>query len=174
MSAEFVACLLTAQNVWFIAFVNNNLVIVTIIIVSMLSSFQTVMLGKTLESPLDNKEIKPVNPKRNQPWIFTGRTDAEIPILWPPDVKNWFAGKDWRQEEKGMAEDEMIRWHDSLNGHESEQTLGDSEGQGRLSCCSPAAHVAESCTWFSDWTAAMTTKFSPSLYYLRKANVIKI
>ena len=67
MSAEFVACLLTAQNVWFIAFVNNNLVIVTIIIVSTLSSFQTVMLGKTLESPLDNKEIKPVNPKRNQP-----------------------------------------------------------------------------------------------------------
>ena len=124
MSAELVACLLTAQNVWFIAFINNSLVIVTIIIASMLSSFQTVILGKTLESPLGNKEIKTVNPKRNQPWIFTGRT--EIPILWPPDVKSWLigkdpdAGKDWRQEEKGTEEDEMIGWPDSLNGHEFE------------------------------------------------------
>ena len=72
------------------------------------------MLGKTLESPLDYKDIKPVNPKGNQPWIFIGRTDAEAPILWPPDAKNWLirkdpdAGKDWGQEEKGATEDEML------------------------------------------------------------------
>ena len=81
--------------------------------------FWTVVLEKTLESPLDYKEVKPVNPKGNQYWIFTGRTDAEAEnlILWTPDVKNWFfgkdpdAGKDWRQEEKGMTEDEMVGWH---------------------------------------------------------------
>ena len=96
--------------------------------------FPTVMLEKTLESPLDCRKIKPVHPKGNQPWIFIGRTDAEAetPILWPPDVKSWLtgrdpdAGKDWRQEEKGTTEDEMIRWHHRLNGHEFEQTPGDS------------------------------------------------
>ena len=90
--------------------------------------FWIVELEKTLESPLDCKEIKPVNPKGNQSWIFIGRTDAEaeIPVLWPPDEKNWLiwkdpdAGKDWRQEEKGMTEDEMIRWHPQLDGHEFE------------------------------------------------------
>ena len=83
------------------------------------------ILEKTLESPLDCKEIKPVNPKENQSWIFIGRTDAEAetPILWPPDAKNWLlakdpdAGKDWRQEEKGTTEDEMVGWHHRLNGH---------------------------------------------------------
>ena len=88
--------------------------------------FWTVVLEKTLESPLDCKEIKPVNPKGSQSWILIGRTDAEAqtPILWPPDVKNWLigkdpdAGKDWRQEEKGMTEDEMFGWHHTLNGHE--------------------------------------------------------
>ena len=100
-----------------------------------------------LESPLDYKEIKPVNPKGNQSWIFTGRTDAEAetPILWPPDAKNWLrkdpdAGKDWRQEEKGMTEDEMVGWHHQLNGYDSEETPGDSEGQGSLACCSPLDH----------------------------------
>ena len=94
-------------------------------------SFQTVVLGKTLESPLDCMEIKPVNPKGNQPWIFIGRTDAEAPILWPSDAKNWLignnsdAGKDWRQEEKGTTEDEMVGWHHQLNGHEFEQIPGD-------------------------------------------------
>ena len=91
-------------------------------------NFQTVVLEKTLESPLDCKEIKPVNPKGNQSWIFIGRTDAEadISILWPPDVKSWLtgkdpdAGKDWRQEKKGTTEDEMVGWHHWLNGHESE------------------------------------------------------
>jgi len=93
-------------------------------------SFWTVVLEKTLESPLDCKEIKPVNPKGNQSWIFIGRTDAEAPILWPPDEKNWLiwkdpdAGKDWRWEEKGMTEDEMAGWHHWLDGHEFEQALG--------------------------------------------------
>ena len=91
------------------------------------------MLEKTLEYPLDSKEIKPVNPKGNQPWIFIGRTDAEAeaPTLWPPD-----AGKDQGQEEKGVKEDEMVEWHRRLNGHELEQTLEDSETQGSLVCCS--------------------------------------
>ena len=118
--------------------------------------FLTVVLEKTLESPLDCKEIKPDNPKGNQPWIFTGRTDAkaEAWILWPPDVKSWLigkdpdAGKDWRQE-KGTAEDEMVGWHHQLNGHEFEQTLGDREGQGSLAFCSPG--VAKSRTRLSDW-----------------------
>ena len=108
-------------------------------------NFQTVVLEKTLESPLDCKEIKPVNPKGNQPWIFIGRTDAkaEAPILWLPEVKSQLIGKDpdigkdWRQEEKGAAEDEMVGWHHWLNGHEFEQTQGDGEGQGSLACCSP-------------------------------------
>ena len=96
--------------------------------------FWTAVLEKTLKSPLDCKEIKPVNPKGNQPWIFTGGTDAEVPILWPPDVKSQLtgkepdAGKDWRQEEKGTTEDEMVGWHHWLHGHEFEETLGDSEG----------------------------------------------
>ena len=106
--------------------------------------FWTVVLEKTLESPLDCKENKPVNPKGNQSWIFIGRTDAEAegPILWPLDAKNWLigkdpdAGKDWRQEEKGMTEDEMIGWHHQLNGHIFEPTPGDGEGQGSLACCS--------------------------------------
>ena len=106
--------------------------------------FWMVVLEKTLESPLDSKEIKPVHPKGNQPWILTGRTDAktEAPILWPPDVKNSLvekdpdAGKNWRQEEKGK-----MRWLDHwLNGREFEQTLGDGEGQGSLACCSPWGH----------------------------------
>ena len=94
------------------------------------------------ESPLDIKEIKSVSPKGNQPWIFIGRTDAETkaPVLWPPDAKNWLirkdsdAGKDWRQEEKGMTEEEMVGWHHQLNGHEFEQALGDGEGQGSVVC----------------------------------------
>ena len=90
--------------------------------------FWTVALEKTLESPLDSKKIQPVHPKGNLSWIFFGRTDAEAetPILWPPDAKNWLigkdpdAGRDWRQEKKGMTEDEMIGWHHWLNGHELE------------------------------------------------------
>ena len=107
-----------------------------------------VVLEKTLDSPLDSKEIKPVNPKGKQPKIFIGRSDAEAdaPILWPPDVKSWLigkdhdAGKDWRQEEKGTTEDEMGGWHHQLHGHESEQTLEDSARQGSLTCCSLWGH----------------------------------
>ena len=106
--------------------------------------FWTVVLEKTLESPLDCKEIQPVHPKGNQSWIFIGRTDAEAenPILWPPDVKNsliWKdpdAWKDWRQAEKGMTEDEMVGWHHRLNGHDFEQAPRSSNGQGSLACCS--------------------------------------
>ena len=106
--------------------------------------FSTVVLEKTLESPLDSKEIKPVNHIGNQPWIFFGRTEvkAEAPILWLPDKKSQLigkdpnAGKDWGQEEKGATEDDLVGWHDWLNGHEFEQTQGDSESQGNLACCS--------------------------------------
>jgi len=107
--------------------------------------FWTVVLEKTLERPLDCKEIHSVNPKGNQSWIFIGRTDAaaETPILWPPDANNWFiskdpdAGKDWRQDEKGSTEDEMVGWHHWLDAHEFEQALGVGDGQGSLACCSP-------------------------------------
>ena len=105
--------------------------------------FWTVVLEKALESPLDCKEIQPDHPKGDQSWVFIGRTDveAETPILWPPDAKSWLiwkdpdAGKDLGQEEKGMTEDGMVRWHHWLNGHESEWTPGVGDGQGGLACC---------------------------------------
>ena len=101
------------------------------------------MLEKSLESPLDSMEIKPVSPKGNQSWIFIGRTDAEAPILWPADLKSRLIGKDpdawkdWRQEERGTTEDEMVGWHHRLDGHVFEQTPGDGDGQGSLVYCSP-------------------------------------
>ena len=106
------------------------------------------VLGRTLKSPLDCKEIQPVHPKGNQSWIYIGRTDAEAeaPILPPLDGKSWLvwkdpdAGKDWRQEVKGMTEDEMVGCHHRLNGHEFEQALGNSRGQGSLACYSPWGH----------------------------------
>ena len=105
--------------------------------------FQNVVLEKSLGSPLDNKEIKPVNPKGNQPWIFIGRTDtkAGAPILWLPDAKSQLigkdpdCGKDWGQEEKEATKDEMAGWHHQLNGHEFEQASGDTGGQRHLECC---------------------------------------
>ena len=122
--------------------------------------FWTVVLEKTLKSPLDCKEIKPVNPKGNQSWIFIGRTDAEAetPILWPPDGKNWLTGKrpdarkDWRQEEKGMTEDEMVGWHHRLDGHEFKQAPGVGVGQGSLECCSPWGHKELDMTDWLNWT----------------------
>ena len=109
--------------------------------------FQTMVLEKTLASPLYSKEIKPVNPKGNQSWIFIGRTDAEAeaPMLWPCEAKSSVTGKDpdvgkhWRQE-KREADNEMVGWHHWLNRHEFEQTLENSEGQGSLGCCSPWVH----------------------------------
>ena len=128
--------------------------------------FWTVMLEKTLESPLDCKEIQPVNPKGNQSWIFIGRTDveAETPILWPPDGKNWLigqdpdAGKDWRWEEKGMADNEMVGWHHRLNGHEFEQAPGVGDGQGSLVCCIPWVHKE---TRLSDWAELDKSRLNP-------------
>ena len=107
--------------------------------------FWTVVLEMISASPLDCKEIKSVNPKGNQPWIFIGRTDAETeaPIFWQPDGKSWLirkdpdAGRNWRQEEKGTTEDEMVGWHHWLDIHEFEQAAGDGEGQGHLACCTP-------------------------------------
>ena len=109
------------------------------------------------ESPLNFKEIKPVSPEGNQSWIFIGRTDAEAetPIIWPHDAKYWLigkdpdAGKDWRQEEKGTIEDEMVGWHHRLDGHEFEQALGIGDGQGSLACCSPWGHkvTAQPLNW---------------------------
>ena len=144
--------------------------------------FSTVVLEKTLESPLDCKEIKPVNPKGNQPWILIRRTDAgaEAPELWPPNAKCSLigkdpdAGKDWRQEEKGTTEDEMVIWHHQLNGHEFEQTPGKNDREAWHA----AVHgLAKSWTRLSDWTTTLyyglncvPTKFiwwSPSLLYLR-------
>ena len=121
-------------------------------------SFWTVLLEKSLQSSLDCKKMKPVNSKGNQPWILTGRTDAEVeaPILWPYDGKSWLtrkdsdAGKGWKQEEKGTTEDEMVGWHHWLNGCEFEQALADGEGQGNLACC--RSEVTKSQTQLSYWT----------------------
>ena len=118
------------------------------------------MLEKTLESPLDWKEIQPVNPKGNQSWISIGRTDAkdEVPILWPPDAKNGLigkgpdAGKDWRQEEKGMTEDEIVGWHHWLNGHEFEQAPVVGDRQGNLACCSSWGCKESDMTKRLNWT----------------------
>ena len=122
--------------------------------------FLTVVLKKTLESPLDCREIKSVNPKGNQSWIFIRRTDAEdeAPILWPPDPKNWLtrkhpdAEKDWRQEEKGTTEDETVGWHHQLYGHEFEQAPEFGDGQGSLACCSPWGCKEEDTTEWLNWT----------------------
>ena len=108
--------------------------------------FGIVVLEKTLESPLDCKEIKLVHPKGNQSWRFIGRNGADAPVLWPPDVnvqlvgKHPDAGKDWRQKEKRAPEDEMVRQHHRLDGNEFEQIPWESGGQGRQACCSPWSH----------------------------------
>ena len=122
--------------------------------------FSTVVLEKTLESPLDCKEIQPVHPKGNHSWIFIGRTDAkaEAPVLWPHDVKSQLTGKDpdaqkyWRWEEKGTTEREMVGWHHRLKGHEFESTLGVGDGQGGLVCCSPWARTELDMTEWLSWT----------------------
>ena len=123
------------------------------------------LLEKTLESPLDCKEIQPVHPKGNQSWTFIGRTDdeAETPILWPPFEKNWLIGKDpdarkdWRQEEKGMREgdNEMFGWHHRLDGQEFEQAPVVGDGQGSLACCSPWGHEELDTTEWLNWTEGL-------------------
>ena len=110
--------------------------------------FWTVVLEKTLESPLDCNEIQPVHSKGDQSWVFTGRTDAKVetPVLWPPHAKSWLigkdsdAGRDWGQEEKGTTEDEMARRHHQLDGCEFEWTPGVGDGQGGLACCNSRGH----------------------------------
>ena len=122
--------------------------------------FWTVVLEKTLESPLDCKEIQPVHPKGDQSWVLIGKTDVETetPILWPPDGKNWLtwkdpdAGKDWGQEEKGTTEDEMVGWHHQLNGHGFGWTPGVGDGQGGLACCSPWGRKESDMTEWRNWT----------------------
>ena len=124
--------------------------------------FWTVMLEKTLESPLDCKEIQPVLPKGNQSWIFIGRTDTETeaPIFWPPDAKSRLTGKDpdagrgWGQEEKGTTEDEMAGWHHQLDGHEFEWTPEVGDGQGGLACCDSWGHKESDMTEWLNWTEA--------------------
>ena len=130
----------------------------------------TVVLDKILESPLDCKEFQLVHPKGNQSWIFFGRTDAEAetPILWPPDAKNWLickdldAGNDWRREEKGTTEDEMVGWHHQLNGHDFD-TPGFNDGQGSLVCCSPWGCIELDTIERLNWTESSWSQPSHSL-----------
>ena len=122
--------------------------------------FHTVVLEKTLESPVDCKEIQPVHPKRDQSWVFMGRTDAEAetPILWPPHAKSWLigkdpdAGRDWGQEKKGTKEDEIVGWDNRLNGHEFEWTPGVGDGQGGRVSCDSWGHKESDMTERLNWT----------------------
>ena len=122
--------------------------------------FWTVVFEKTLESPLDCKEIQPVHSKGDQPWVFFGRNDAKVetPVLWPPHPKSWLigkdsdAGRDWGQEKKGTTEDEMAGWHHWLDGHEFEWTLRVGVGQGGLACCSSWGHKESDTTELVNWS----------------------
>ena len=143
--------------------------------------FWTVVLEKTLESPLDCKEVQPVHPRGDQSWVFFGGTDAkaETPILWPPDAKNWLiwkdpdTGKDWSQEEKGMTENEMVGWHHWLNWHEFEWTPGVGDGQGGLACCDSWSHKKSDMTerliwsdliWKDEWeSTGISVRYKISL-----------
>ena len=139
------------------------------------------VLKKTLESPLDCKEIQPVHPKGNQSWVFIGSTDAEAetPILWPPDAKNWLiwkdpdAGKDWGQEEKGMTEDEMAGWHHRLDGPESQWTPGVGDGQGGLACCDSWGRKESDTTEWLNWPELnMNNEKWPYVYAARTGQVL--
>ena len=137
--------------------------------------FWTVVLEKTLESPLDFKKVQPVHPKGDQSWVFTGRTDAEAetPILWPPHAKSWLirkdpdAGRDWGQEEKGTTEDEMAGWHHQLDGRGFGWTPGVGDGQGDLACCNSwgrkESDTTERLNWTElKWTSEYSNKPSPT------------
>ena len=136
--------------------------------------FWTVVLEKTLESPLDYKEIQPVHPKGDQSWVFIGRTDVEAeetPILWIPDAKNWLIwkdpddGKDWRQEEKGTTEDKMVGWCHWLYGHEFEWSPGVGDGQGGLACCGPWDRKESDTTEQLNWSYTLLTSSPESLFW---------
>ena len=132
-------------------------------------------LEKTHESPLDCKEIKQANPKGNHSWIFIVRTDAEAeaPMLWPPDEKSWLigkdpdAGKDWRQEEKRMTEDEMVGWHHWLHGHEFEQALRVGDEQGSQACCSPLGGKESDTTERLNWTELISVKYTSGILQMK-------
>ena len=128
-------------------------------------------LQLTYEGELHCKEIQPVNPKGNQPWTFIGKTDAEVPILWPPDSKNWLigkdpdAGKDWKWKEKGMKEDEMVGWHHRLDGHEFEQALGVGDGQESLVCHSPWGQKESDTTEWLNWIIWYTSTHLTAIFF---------
>ena len=134
--------------------------------------FWTVVLEKTLESPLDCKEIQPVHPKRDQSWVFIGRTDAEAEtaILWPPHAKSWLigkdpdAGRDWGQEEKGTTEDEMARWHHWLDAHQFGWTPGVGDGQGGLACWDSWGRKVSDMTERLNWTVLPSLQVPQSLF----------
>ena len=144
--------------------------------------FWIVVWEKTLESPLDCREIKPVHPEGNQSWIFIGRTEAEAetPIVWPPDAKSWLiwkdpdAGKYWRQEEKGTTEYEMVGWHHWLDGHEFEQAPGVCDGQWSLVCCSPWGFKESDMTERLNWTelTLMVKNLAANVGHLRDTGLI--
>ena len=137
--------------------------------------FWTVVLEKTLESPLDCKEIQPVHSEADHSWVFIGRTDveAETPVLWPPDVKSWLigkvphAGKGWGQEEKGTTLDETVGWHHQLNGHEFGWTPGVGDRQGGLMCCSSWGHKESGMTEWLNWT-------EPCIWLFKYKNYLNI
>ena len=147
-----------------------------------IDAFWTVVLEKTLESPLYCKEIQPVNPKGNQSCVFTGRTDAEAeaPILWPSDAKNWLigkdpdAGKDWRWEEKGKTEDEMVGRHHWLDGHEFEWAPGVGDGQGSLACCGSWGHKESDTTEWLTWLMILALGFLsiPAVVFLILSTIL--
>ena len=126
------------------------------------------VLEKTLERPLNSKEIKPVNPKGNQPWIFFVRTDSEVPVLWLPDAKSQHdekkpdAGKDWGQKKEGTTGDEMAGWHHRLDGCEFEWTPGVGDGQGGVVCCGSWGHKESDTTVQLNWTELNTRTFTDS------------
>ena len=138
----------------------------------------TVVLEKTLENPLDCKEIQPVHPKGDQPWVVFGRTDAkaETPVLWPPHANSWLtrkdsdAGRDWGQEEKGTTEDEMAGWHHQLNGHGFGWTPGVGDGQEGLACCDSWGRKKSDMTERLNWTEEKCTRTEKWLYELWHIN----
>ena len=141
-----------------------------------------VLLEKTLERPLDCKEIQPVHSEGDQPWDFFGRNDAEAetPVLWPPYTKSWLigkdsdAGRDWGQEEKGTTEDEMAGWHHGLDGHESEWTPGAGDGQGGLACCDSWGRKESDTTERLNWTELKVTQLICSSSWLLSVDLILI